>query len=162
LKFLISKGANPFAVDNEGMSVSDYAYNKRYDQYRFLGSYRGDLWDAALAQSGLDLPETRQNQPRRPNYTTPDKRGACYQRKDFTRLWEGCEDLCPYYDDPRVWPPGARIVEIDMDDGTESVYDAELEDNTELEDAAELEDGTDYENESNLEDFEGSRAENHS
>jgi Ankyrin repeat len=134
LKFLISKGADPFAVDDDGMSVSDYAYRDSLRDKRFsLGSYRGDLWDAALAQSGFDMLETRQSQPRRPNYTTPNVYGNQYLREDFKRLWEGFEDLCPYYDDPLVWPPGARIVEVDMEDDTESEDYTDYENNNEME-----------------------------
>jgi hypothetical protein len=27
-----------------------------------------------------------------------------YSRKDFEMLWSGFEHLCPYYDDPPIWP----------------------------------------------------------
>jgi hypothetical protein len=70
LKLLLSKGANPFAVDNDGHSVSHYAYKMDgyVGKYNLKG-YRGDFWDAALAQSGIDLHQTRQSYLRVPDST---------------------------------------------------------------------------------------------
>ncbi|KAF7562663.1 hypothetical protein G7046_g1500 [Stylonectria norvegica] len=96
--YLIQRGANVHALDGHGRSVSACAYLP--DQGGFpwdVGSYRGDLWDAALAACGYDLVEFRQHFPRIPQYS------SYYQRSDFEKLWEGKEEQCPYWDD-RPWP----------------------------------------------------------
>ncbi len=86
---LLKRGANPTAVDNDGKSVSYYAYHDR----SLGGSMAGDIWDSALVRCGHDLWDFRRGYPWRFNRT------GWYGRKDFERIWRGQEHLCPYYDD---------------------------------------------------------------
>jgi len=87
---LIHYGANVFTTDNCGRSIFDDAYDCDHDDWRPLGAYRGDLWDAVLAQCGYEncirTPEQRMC-----HYT------EWYGREDFERLWKGREHLCPYF-----------------------------------------------------------------
>lgn len=97
LVFLIRHGADVFSVDHHQHSVSMRAYlpNDNDNQYSSKGSYRGDLWDAALSICGYDVSEHRAIYPRLPRYN------KSYRRKDFERLWQGHESSCPYWDDER-------------------------------------------------------------
>ncbi|KAG5789072.1 hypothetical protein H9Q69_011860 [Fusarium xylarioides] len=97
LIFLIQQGADILAVDHHQHSVSMRAYlpNDGDNQYSSKGSYRGDLWDAALTICGYDINSHRDAYPRVPRYNRN------YRRKDFERLWEGYEALCPYWTDER-------------------------------------------------------------
>ena len=97
LVFLIRQGADVFSVDHHQHSVSMRAYlpNDNDNQYSSKGSYRGDLWDAALRICGYDIGEHRAMYPRVPRYNKG------YRRKDFERLWQGRESSCPYWDDER-------------------------------------------------------------
>lgn len=116
LVYLIRSGADVSAVDHGGFSVSLCAYcpNPSYDRSKELGGYRGDLWDAALAQCGRDINKMREStpHPRRPLYT---KR---YTRQYFERLWRGFEHLCPYYHDPPIWWPRVQSSEHDEMDAS--------------------------------------------
>ncbi|KAI0542762.1 ankyrin [Xylaria digitata] len=103
--YLLDNGADPYAFDNEGVSVSDVAYENR--TFFFLkkdtGSMLGDLWDTALHHCGYDIAEFRQRHQRKANYS------SYYTRKIFETFWEGKEDKCPYWDDvtwpqPKIWP----------------------------------------------------------
>ncbi|KAF4436708.1 hypothetical protein FACUT_6303 [Fusarium acutatum] len=95
--FLIQQGADILAVDHHQHSVSMRAYlpNDGDNQYSSKGSYRGDLWDAALTICGYDINPHRDAYPRVPRYN------RIYRRKDFEKLWEGYEALCPYWTDER-------------------------------------------------------------
>lgn len=97
LIFLIQQGADVLAVDHHQHSVSMRAYlpNDGDSQYSSKGSYRGDLWDAALTICGYDISTHREAYPRVPRYNRN------YRRKDFERIWEGHEGLCPYWTDER-------------------------------------------------------------
>ncbi|RFN48319.1 hypothetical protein FIE12Z_7368 [Fusarium flagelliforme] len=97
LVFLIRHGADVFSVDHHQHSVSMRAYlpNDNDNQYSSKGSYRGDLWDAALSICGYDVSEHRAIYPRVSRYN------KSYRRKDFERLWQGHESSCPYWDDER-------------------------------------------------------------
>ena len=88
LILLLKRGANPTAVDNDGKSVSFYAYQNRV----WGGSIVGDIWDSALVRCGYDLGDFRRGYPRRPNHT------IWYRREGFERTWQGSEHLRPYYD----------------------------------------------------------------
>ena len=88
LILLLQRGANPTAVDNDGKSVSYYAYHSRV----WGGSKAGDAWDSALVRCGYDLWDFRPGYPRRPIHT------EWYQREEFELFWVGHEHLCPYYD----------------------------------------------------------------
>ncbi|KAL2679302.1 hypothetical protein Neosp_010074 [[Neocosmospora] mangrovei] len=72
-----------------------YLPNENDNQYSSKGSYRGDLWDAAVTICGYDLTQFRASYPRVPRYNKG------YSRQDFERLWLGHESLCPYWDDKR-------------------------------------------------------------
>ncbi|KAI1060950.1 hypothetical protein LB507_010146 [Fusarium sp. FIESC RH6] len=95
LVFLIRQGADVFSVDHHQHSVSMRAYlpNDNDNHYSSKGSYRGDLWDAALSICGYDISEHRAMYPRVPRYNKG------YRRMDFERLWQGHEISCPYWDD---------------------------------------------------------------
>ncbi|KXX74908.1 hypothetical protein MMYC01_208950 [Madurella mycetomatis] len=88
---LINHGADVYAKDRFGLSVSDIAYTEDNSR-RWLGSARGDIWDFALALSGYNISDFRQGRHRKARY------GTAYTRQDFETLWAGHEHLCPYYD----------------------------------------------------------------
>ncbi len=88
LILLLKRGAIPTAVDNDGKSVSYYAYHSR----AWGVSTAGDIWDSALVRCGYDLWDFRPGYPRRPIHT------EWYQREEFELFWVGHEHLCPYYD----------------------------------------------------------------
>ncbi|KAI0096588.1 hypothetical protein GGR51DRAFT_28628 [Nemania sp. FL0031] len=97
LVLLVRRGADVNSRDNYGSTVSEIAYAEYFCNDLVdggdLGSYRGDLWDAALDLCGEKISEFRKNYPRRARYT------ALYTRKDFEKLWEGRENSCPYWND---------------------------------------------------------------
>ncbi|RSL41948.1 hypothetical protein CEP54_015656 [Fusarium duplospermum] len=97
LVYLIRQGADPSAIDHHDNTVAMRAYlpNENDNQYSSKGSYRGDLWDAAVAICGYDLEQFRASYPRTARYNKN------YSRPDFERLWLGHESLCPYWDDKR-------------------------------------------------------------
>ena len=98
LNFLIDKGADVYAEDNFGRSVSHVAYSRSCrDEEPW--SYRGDLWDAVLDASGFDIREFRKGYPRKAGYTSK------YTYSDFRALWEGREGRCPYWDDEPWFSP---------------------------------------------------------
>jgi len=95
LILLVQKGADVHAIDYNGMSISDVAYNAScQDEEYDLGGYRGDLWDAVLSKCGHDISEMRKDYPRIPHYTSK------YTRECFEGLWLNREEFCPYYNDP--------------------------------------------------------------
>ncbi len=95
LVYLVQCGADVFAIDNFGSSVSDvaYAHEDNIDDYHRDSSIVGDVWDAALASCGYSIVEFRRKHPRRARYT------KFYTRGVFESLWKGREHLCPYYND---------------------------------------------------------------
>ncbi|KAF4445996.1 hypothetical protein F53441_10302 [Fusarium austroafricanum] len=95
LVLLLQKGADPHARDNQGISVSDMAYNMTGTRGELLESY-GDIWDAALHTCGYDIAHFRSS--RRPRYD------PWFTREDFEKLWIGKEDQCPYWND-KPWSP---------------------------------------------------------
>ncbi|KAH7268836.1 hypothetical protein B0J15DRAFT_419337 [Fusarium solani] len=97
LIYLIRQGADPSAVDHHDNTVAMRAYlpKENDNQYSSKGSYRGDLWDAAVAICGYDLQQFRASYPRIPRYN------KSYSRQDFEKLWLGHKSLCPYWDDKR-------------------------------------------------------------
>ena len=86
----LSHGADPFAVDNSEKSVSRRAYT----QWLMGSSCMGDVWDAVLADIGVDVAENRRQSGSR----RVAKYDKYYSRQDFEELWKGRERLCPYYD----------------------------------------------------------------
>ncbi len=99
LIYLVAEGANIWARDHAGRSVSHVVYSRAVqfgssDADRRLGSYRRDLWDLVLAANGYDVSKVR-GDIRRVGWH-PTKR---YTRTDFRRLWAGREHLCPYPED---------------------------------------------------------------
>jgi len=118
LKLLIERGADINVRDGYGLSPSQLAYmmdgmtilcdrGARVEYYpqkkwflSYPGSYTGDLWDSVIQSFGHNLTAHRNREgiPRKARYT------AIYTRAEFEMLWEGKEDLCPYWDD-RPWPP---------------------------------------------------------
>ena len=85
IKYLIRHGANIHAI-YEGKSCSAIVY--RDGGY---GSYAGDVWDAALADTGHNVQEFRASYPHRSHYY------GKYTVGIFKSLWNGIEDRCPYY-----------------------------------------------------------------
>lgn len=131
LAYLLSHGADPFAVEDRGQSVSGYAYRLQHSEYAdpMETSYKGDVWDAVLADFGIDVAENRRQSGSR-RVARYVKR---YSRKDFEKLWEGKEHLCPYYDDKDFGSSddgsseGASDVSPDSDDGTPDLDDGRLD-----------------------------------
>ncbi|RGP66883.1 hypothetical protein FSPOR_6265 [Fusarium sporotrichioides] len=127
LVLLLEHGADPFAEDNQGRSISEIAYNKLGLRDEILGSY-GDVWDAALHASGWDIRQFRTIRRRKPRYD------SFYTRADFEELWRGREDECPYWDD-RPWPPlGPGEEDSDFDRDDISCFELSDSDSTEDED----------------------------
>lgn len=108
LKFLIAKGADVFAEDDEGRSVSHAAYSPNCRDPD--SSYRGDLWDAVLDACDFDIQHFRKGYPRTARYTWP------YTRSDFEALWKGREERCPYWNDT-YWH--SRLDDANSDDNSE-------------------------------------------
>ncbi|KAI0412920.1 ankyrin repeat-containing domain protein [Xylaria grammica] len=99
IKLLIERGADVYAVDLSGKSVSELAY-VGMNGYHLGDGFVGDLWDAVLHDCGYDIAIFRKNHQRKPSY------GGHYSRKHLEMLWEGKGDQCPYWNDA-VWPPDA-------------------------------------------------------
>lgn len=93
LLLLIDYGADVFAENKYGVSVSDDKYSRDSTDARG-SSCEGDIWDSVLALQGYDIAEFRQGWPRVGKYYEQ------YTRETFAKLWEGNEHLCPYYDVP--------------------------------------------------------------
>ena len=91
--FLVSRGADVWATDCIGRSVSHVVYSASQGD-SLCGSYRRDLWDVVLAANGYNVFEVRGN-TRRVGWYVP----GYYVRSDFRQLWAGREHLCPYPDD---------------------------------------------------------------
>lgn len=52
---MVKAGANVYATDDNGISVSHMAYTPNdWDRFCNLGSYRGELWDEVLTECGYD------------------------------------------------------------------------------------------------------------
>ena len=100
---LVQCGANIFTTDNLGRSIFDDAYDCDHEEYRPLGGYRGDLWDAVLAQCGYES-YIRRPEQRLCHYTVR------YSREDFERLWKGREHLCPYFSDSSAVCHGSEVL----------------------------------------------------
>lgn len=90
---LIQHGADVFATDYCGSSVSSLAYDIDCDDGVFIGSLKGDVWDNALVHCGYKISDFRRGYPRRAASSQH------YTRREFEGIWAGCEHLCPYYDD---------------------------------------------------------------
>lgn len=94
ISLLLENGADPYARDNEGVSVSELVYDNKYTWpgKEKGGSMLEDIWDRALHDSGHDIALFRQNYPRQVNYT------SYYTAKEFRDLWYDREDgVCFQY-----------------------------------------------------------------
>lgn len=134
LSLLIEHGADVCAKDNDGISVSEVCYAQR-DDVAVYGSYNYDVWDKVLCKFGYNLASFRTGFPRRSYYS------YFYGRKDFERLWEGQEDLCPYFDkfyDIHTWYGEDGVENHDCQ--SESEIDERIEALKELLDDDELDD----------------------
>ncbi|KAH7141684.1 ankyrin repeat-containing domain protein [Dactylonectria macrodidyma] len=108
IEYLIEEGADPFAKDNNGMSVAQYAYSHGTED---IGSYLGDLWDAVVKSCGYKISQFRSENCRRiAKYT------EAYPRAEFVVIWEQTDAVCPYWDD-KPWPPIAPRQQGNEDDG---------------------------------------------
>ena len=105
---LVENGADVFAVDHFGKSVSDIAYAGDSKNRKLMGSMREDMWDSVLVVCGYKLSDFRRRHPRRPGYT------ETYTRRNFEELWKGREHFCPYYDKDGSF---CFICDYDDDDG---------------------------------------------
>ncbi|KAF5009064.1 hypothetical protein FDECE_4687 [Fusarium decemcellulare] len=116
IQYLVQRGADIFATNDAGASVSDVAYTTM-GRCPGATSYPGDLWDAVLSSCGHNIKDFRSGYRRRPMYINE---GGYYKycRHDFEQLWEGREDQCPYWDD-KPWPP-LEPEESDSDDSESS------------------------------------------
>lgn len=93
LAYGIRQGADVYAADRRGWSVSQFASSETCSRSNeVLGSYCGDLWDAVLDSCGYDIPQLRKGYPRHAAYT------ASYSRQEFENLWKRREDRSPYWD----------------------------------------------------------------
>ncbi|KAK3986778.1 hypothetical protein QBC44DRAFT_361321 [Cladorrhinum sp. PSN332] len=85
LIFLIQKGANVYAKDDKGRSVSHMVYSQsRFDT---TGSYRRDLWDFVLIVCGYEPFEVRGHFPRHGEYVTGHLESwQNYTQENFRRI----------------------------------------------------------------------------
>ncbi|KAK8057368.1 ankyrin repeat-containing domain protein [Apiospora saccharicola] len=105
IRYLTSQGADPEAIDDQGFSVSDIAYEAKLLKYNTTqeSSYAGDLWDSVLQSCGYNIADFRcVHRQRKARYDEPDMTYG-YGRINFERLWRGREQFCPYWDD-EPWP----------------------------------------------------------
>jgi hypothetical protein len=120
---LIRHGADLYAEDYDGQSVSHTAYSAQSEERVGLGCVTGDVWDFALAISGYSISAFRQGHGRR---------RACYGRKytrrDFENLWVGREHLCPYYDDVEYFWGDADTMECSSSEDEEGSVTTDSED----------------------------------
>lgn len=105
LRFLITRGADINARDDNGFTVSEMAYMKDLGHWEMswdtsLSSFVGDLFDSVIHSVGHSIAAHRHwaGIPRQAKYT------KVYTRENFEELWEGRENECPYWDD-NPWPP---------------------------------------------------------
>jgi hypothetical protein len=90
---LIQHGADVYAENMDGESVSQWAYSTDpWVDEDPPSSDGGDHWDTALFRCGYDITNFQIGYPRKTVYTD-----WC-TRKDFEKLWDGVEGACPYYD----------------------------------------------------------------
>lgn len=122
LLFLVRNGSKVRSIDNEGRSVREIAYESKLNlwDYHDTGSYKGDLLDVVLTRCGYDIRRMRQGFPRTPEYSTR------YTRQVFQMMWEGKEQLCPYYDDPPVWNAPEIPHFKPLDDENEKILAAQV------------------------------------
>ncbi|CAO2648891.1 Nn.00g098400.m01.CDS01 [Neocucurbitaria sp. VM-36] len=126
LVVLIQRGADILAKDWFGRSIFDYAYECDHEGCRPTGSYRGDLWDAALARCGYEK-YIRSPQTRLCHVTTK------YTKEHFEGLWEGIEHECPYLSDPPVLCPQHDVITGDFKEWSDSDSAGDEEDETDQE-----------------------------
>lgn len=66
LLLMVKAGADVYATNNKGMSVSDVAYISNHFNHSYnLGIYRGELWDEVLTECGYDAACFREDFQRR-------------------------------------------------------------------------------------------------
>jgi hypothetical protein len=121
---LLKRGADVYATDYFGRSVTEYAYS--------LNNFVGDVWDAALARCNFSVSDFRRNCPWRQSYPfygkhCYDSTEFVYRRGDFERLWEGMEHLCPYY----PYDDGGCEASRSSEDGEDYEEDNESDDKEE-------------------------------
>lgn len=96
-QYLVRRGTDIDAVDDQGISVSVEAYapNSGLRRKECMSSLGGDVWDRVLAGAGFDVAyfRTRHGIPRRARYH------GQYSRRNFEAMWAGMTELCPYYHD---------------------------------------------------------------
>lgn len=123
LEYLVSHGADPFAVDVYRLSVSQSAY---FQGPTWLSeeddTRKADVWDAVLAGIGVDVAQNR-----RQYYL---ERGRdfdmFYTRQGFETVWPGKEHLCSYYDEEHHGDTVEASKGIDFDGEAESDFDGDF------------------------------------
>lgn len=129
LVLLVNAGADVYAVNGDGESVSDVAYTYDYnynDSGWELGSYRGDLWDLVLFFCGLNPTQFRKGFPREPLYTRN------YTRRHYQLLmepepWDECEFEDSEEDEKEYFSEEGSDEEDQRDEREESELRSELE-----------------------------------
>jgi hypothetical protein len=119
---LIKHGADLYAEDYNGQSVSHTAYSVESEDRVEFGCVTGDVWDFALVLSGYSISVFRQGHGRRACY------GTLYTRRDFENLWVGREHLCPYYGDEDYFFEDADTMECSSSEDEEGSVTTDSED----------------------------------
>ncbi|KAM7219462.1 hypothetical protein V8F06_005196 [Rhypophila decipiens] len=132
--YLINRGADIFAVNDEGDSVSDRAYSG--------DPVRGYLWDIILADCGHDIATMRKGcgsigRLRRYHATKTRLRhtlGEGFTLDVFIKLWEENERLCPYYEKIMHFGLAEKIYEGDGGEEEDEMEEEDLDSDIDEED----------------------------
>jgi hypothetical protein len=135
LIYLIRRGADVFALEGRGISVSQKAYSRCFPG---ASSANGDLWDSVLADCSFDVEQFPRTYGRR---RVAYRHG--YTRESFEQLWKGQEHLCPYYYDEETLTSDSETGESTYDD----LDDRSDEENHHYDSSSDSEDGGGYINE---------------
>ena len=133
--YLIQQGADVFAKNNCGLSVSDIAYAIYDDDTIFENRLREETWDCALVSCGYNITDFRRPFPPA-NYFRPCRFTSVY----FQELWADAEALRPVYDDEKceIYFHDADDA-VEMDEGSRQSEDSDDTDAWDSEDQLEHE-----------------------
>ena len=132
--YLIQQGADVFAKNNCGLSVSDIAYTT-YGDTMFEMRFREEIWDCALVSCGYDITDFRR--PFRPAHYF---RSCRFTSVHFQELWADAEALRPAYEDEKcaIYFRDADDT-VEMDEGSRQSEDSDDTDAWDSEDQLEHE-----------------------
>ena len=132
--YLIQQGADVFAKNNCGLSVSDIAYTI-YKDTIFDNRFREEIWDCALVSCGYNITDFRRPVPPA-NCFRPCRFTSVY----FQELWADAEALRPVYDDEKceIYFHDADDA-VEMDEGSRQSEDSDDTDAWDSEDQLEHE-----------------------